>query len=151
MSAYIGDFPKCFTEFTEFSDKNICHYSKRARTCHVLCKRPTCHHSSSKTHVKDGIFKLTPIHASVIYQIPWIRWIHWKFCPFRKNSIVNQENHMIKQNVSPKVTPLVFHVCCGTLNSNQYKECECVMEFLLIHINFLTRISGYESGYRGNT
>ena len=23
-----------FTEFSEFSDKNICHYSKRARTCH---------------------------------------------------------------------------------------------------------------------
>ena len=22
-----------FTEFTEFSDKNICHYNKRARTC----------------------------------------------------------------------------------------------------------------------
>ena len=25
-------FPKCFTEF---SDKNICHYSKRAQTCHT--------------------------------------------------------------------------------------------------------------------
>ena len=25
----------------------------------------------------DRIFKLTPINASVIYQI---RWIHWKFC-----------------------------------------------------------------------
>ena len=23
-----------FTEFTEFSDKNICHYNKRAQTCH---------------------------------------------------------------------------------------------------------------------
>ena len=23
-----------FTEFTEFNDKNICHYGKRARTCH---------------------------------------------------------------------------------------------------------------------
>ena len=22
-----------FTEFSKFSDKNICHYSKRARTC----------------------------------------------------------------------------------------------------------------------
>ena len=28
-------FPKCFTEFAEFSDKNICHYSKRARICHI--------------------------------------------------------------------------------------------------------------------
>ena len=50
---------------------------------------------------------------------------------------MNQENHIIKQNVSPKVTPLVFHVRCGTLHSNQYKECECVMEFLLILLNFL--------------
>ena len=31
------------------------------------------------THVRDRIFKLIPIHASVIYQIPWIRWIQWKF------------------------------------------------------------------------
>ena len=27
-------------------------------------------HSASKTRVRDRIFKLTPIHASVIYQIP---------------------------------------------------------------------------------
>ena len=31
--------------------KNICHYSKRARTCHLLCKRPECYHSASKTHM----------------------------------------------------------------------------------------------------
>ena len=63
----IGVFPKCFTEF---SDKNICHYSKRAQTCHLLCKKPACYHNTSKIHVKDRIFKLTPSHASVIYQIP---------------------------------------------------------------------------------
>ena len=27
-----GVFPKCFTEFSEFSDKYICHYSKCERT-----------------------------------------------------------------------------------------------------------------------
>ena len=26
-----------FTEFGEFSDNNICHYSKRVCTCHLLC------------------------------------------------------------------------------------------------------------------
>ena len=26
-----GVFPKLFTEFPEFTDKNICHYSKRAQ------------------------------------------------------------------------------------------------------------------------
>ena len=25
-----------FTEFSAFSDKNICHYSKRVRTCHLM-------------------------------------------------------------------------------------------------------------------
>ena len=33
---------------------------------------------------------------------------------------------------------LVFHMCCGTLNSNQAKECECVMELPLTHFNGLT-------------
>ena len=63
--------------FIEFSDKDICHYSKRTQTCHLLCKRPGCYHSASKIHVRDRIFKLSPIHASLIYQI---HWIQWKFC-----------------------------------------------------------------------
>ena len=77
-------FPKCFTEF---ADKNICHYSKRALDCHLLRRRSGCYHSTSKTHVSDRIFKLSPIHAWVIYQIPWICWIHWiqwKFCPIQE-------------------------------------------------------------------
>ena len=66
-------FPKCFTEFSEFCDKNICHKSKRARTGHsaTSCVRdqmlPQC---QQDTCVRDRIFKLSPIHASVIYQIP---------------------------------------------------------------------------------
>ena len=32
-------FLNVFTEFAEFSDKIFCHYSKRAQTCHLLCKR----------------------------------------------------------------------------------------------------------------
>ena len=68
---FMGVFPKCFTEF---SDKNICHYSKRAWTCNLLCKRPGFYHNAHKTHVRDGIFKLTLIHALVICQITWIHW-----------------------------------------------------------------------------
>ena len=30
-------FLNVFTEFAEFSDKNICHYSKRAQNCHLVC------------------------------------------------------------------------------------------------------------------
>ena len=37
---------------------------------------------------RERIFKLNPIHASVIYQIPWMRWIHWTSKLFRENSIV---------------------------------------------------------------
>ena len=61
-----------FTEFCEFSDRNIFHYSKRARTCHPVtsCERPRCYHSSSQINVRDRIFKLTQIHASVIINLP---------------------------------------------------------------------------------
>ena len=43
---------------------------KRVRTCYLLCKTPGYYHSTSKTHMSDQIFKLSPIRASVIYQIP---------------------------------------------------------------------------------
>ena len=52
---YIFQFP--LNVLTEFSDKNICHYNKRAQTCHLLCKRPGCYYSTSKTHGRDRIFK----------------------------------------------------------------------------------------------
>ena len=58
-----------FIEFAKFSDKNIFHYSKRVQTCSLLCYRPGCYHSASKTRVRDRIFKLIPVHGSVIYQI----------------------------------------------------------------------------------
>ena len=33
---------------------------------------------------------------------------------------------------------IVCHVYCGALNNNKCKECECVVEFPLIHFNVLT-------------
>ena len=59
---------------TEFSDKNYLSLKW------LLYKRPICYHSPSKTPVRDRIFKFSPLHASVIYQIPWIHWIQWKLC-----------------------------------------------------------------------
>ena len=38
-----------------------------------------------------------------------------------------------------KVTLPLFRVRCGTLNSNQSKECKCIMEFPLIHFNILKK------------
>ena len=60
----------CVSGAIPLDPKNICHYSKRVRSCHLLCQRPGCHHGASKTHVRDGIFKLIRMRASVIYQIP---------------------------------------------------------------------------------
>ena len=63
--------------------KNICHYSKRAWTYRFQCKISGCCRIASRIHVRNSNFKLSPIHASTIYQIPWIRsilWILWKVC-----------------------------------------------------------------------
>ena len=64
---------------TEFSDKTFVITVKGFAD--LLCWRPGCYHDASKTHVK-----LTQIHASMIYQIPWICLIHWTPVPFRENS-----------------------------------------------------------------
>ena len=55
-------FTKCFTEF---SDKMFV--------------------TTSRTHMRDRILTFTQIHALVVYQIPWICWIHWIPIPFRDN------------------------------------------------------------------
>ena len=57
-----GVFPKCFS-------LNSVNSVKKMPPSHLLCKRPAYYHSASKTHVKDRILKLSPIHASVIYQL----------------------------------------------------------------------------------
>ena len=36
-----------------------------------------------------------------------------------------------------KVVLFIVCVYCGNLDINQSKECECVMEFILIHFNVL--------------
>ena len=57
-------FPKCFHWIRWIKwQKYFCHYSKRTRI-HLLCKSPGWYHSTSKTHLRDRIFKLNPIHAS---------------------------------------------------------------------------------------
>ena len=74
-------FLNVFVEFSKIIQwQKYCHHSKRVPTCHLLCKRSRCYHSTSKTHVRDRNFKLSLIHALVIIEIPWIRWIQWKFC-----------------------------------------------------------------------
>ena len=56
-----GDVLKSFTELAEFNDKNNAGSS---------CVRDQDATTAAATHIKDMIFKLNQIHASVIYQIP---------------------------------------------------------------------------------
>ena len=65
----------------------ILYFKKIIRISYLMCKRPRCYHSASKTQVAERIFKLTPVHATVIYQILWIRWIPWISYPLREYSI----------------------------------------------------------------
>ena len=62
-------FPKCFTEFNEFSDKNISPYSKKAVTYHLTtsCSRDQNAMTASDRPVRDRIFQLSPIHALVLF------------------------------------------------------------------------------------
>ena len=67
----IGIFPiDVFTEFSEFSEK--IYWSLKGLEPATSCARDqdACYHNASKTYVRDKIFELSPIHASVIYQIP---------------------------------------------------------------------------------
>ena len=59
--------------FFEINDKCLC--QNVILTCNLLCKRPRPYQESSKTQVRKRIFKLTPIHVSVIYQYLLIRQI----------------------------------------------------------------------------
>ena len=81
-----------FTEFAEFSDKKYCILKSIIQTCQLLCKRPKCYNIASKTQVTEGIFKLSPIHALLIYQI---HRIHWISDSFRENSNVSVLNKSI--------------------------------------------------------
>ena len=45
------------------------HFCKKCVFDYLLYNKPACYHSASKASVKAKIFKLSPIHASVIYQI----------------------------------------------------------------------------------
>ena len=54
----------------------------------LLCLKPGCYHSDSKTHVRDKMFELNLIHASVIISFPEFAEFSEMYALFRKNSIV---------------------------------------------------------------
>ena len=73
---------------------------KKARTCHLLCKKPGCYHSTNKTQVTCSPFKLIPIHDLVIFRFPEFTEIiefNEISAPFRKNSIIFSEEFSFYQ------------------------------------------------------
>ena len=81
-------FLNVFTEFSEFSNKNLSLHQKDLNLLlsHILCKRPGCYRSVSKTHMRDRIFKSSLIHASVIITFFESAEFSENSAPFRKNS-----------------------------------------------------------------
>ena len=90
---------------------------KRGRSCNLLCWRSGCCDSTSKTQMRDRIFKLTLIHASVIYQIAWIS------IPFRENSIT------LSLYCATLVKKLQWRSLAG-LSSRHFLSCWLAMIFI---------------------
>ena len=53
------------------------------------------YHSISKTHVRDRIFKSSPVHASVIIRFPEFAEFSESSASFRKNSIEQFRNYLM--------------------------------------------------------
>ena len=88
-------FLNVFTELAEFSDKRYVITVKGLEPLSardLLCERPACYHSGSTTHVRDRIFKLSPIHASVIISFPEFSEFSESYFSFRKNYIGSERN-----------------------------------------------------------
>ena len=65
-------------------------------------------------------------------------------CIHCKKVMVSYKTYCIMVRI-PKVTLLVFCVLCVTFYSNQFEECECVMEFSLTYFNVLIQgLAGYD-------
>ena len=104
MFTVIWVFRKYFTEFARILHKiYILYFQKIIQTCHLLCKRPRCYHSASKTQVAERIFKLSPVHALVIYLIPWICWIHWISDPLRETPLPALDECRLKSLWNAKI------------------------------------------------
>ena len=90
FNRYNGVFTKCFHWicWSKWQKYFSLKWLKSASSC---VRNQGAIHSTSKTHMRDRIFKFSPIHASVIYQNTWICWncwIQWKFCSIQKNSSI---------------------------------------------------------------
>ena len=119
---------------------------KRAQSYHLLCKRLGCYHSASKTHVRDRNFNMSPIHASVIYQIPHFTKIaefSENSAPFRKNSSIFAHSprdpvYLWKRILMRTCSGLEhFTLCSSHLSETNYLLWVC-RTFFIIFYSFVT-------------
>ena len=86
---HYGVFPKCFNEF---SDKNICHYSKRTRACHpaTSCVRDQDATAAAGRHMwETGSFNWAQFMLQWLIRFPeFVEFTEFNesSAPFRKNS-----------------------------------------------------------------
>ena len=78
-SSHNGVFSKWF-HWIQQKNLKIKKEDYRVGTQDLLCKRQRLYHSATEPQATEQILILNLIHASVISQILWILWIHWKFC-----------------------------------------------------------------------
>ena len=71
--------------FTEFSEKIFVNAIKRVKPATSCVRDQNASTNTSKAHVIDRIFKLSPTHTSVIIRFP-------EFSEFRETSVAFREN-----------------------------------------------------------
>ena len=79
----IGVFSKCFHWIRWIQRQKKLKIEKEDYTVgtqDLLHKRQRLYHSATEPQATEQILILNSIHASVISEILWIPWIHWKFC-----------------------------------------------------------------------
>ena len=111
-------FLNVLTEFAQFSDKIFVITVKRFEplsTSHLLGWRPACYHSASKTHVRDRIFKLSPIHGSMIISFAEFAEFSKSYDQFRKNSN-SFINSLVQKELFGSI-PYLYHFHIRELNS----------------------------------
>ena len=81
-----------------------------------MCKRPGFYHSTSKTHLRDRIFKLSQFMLQWFITL-WIHWIQWKLCSIleKLHWIVFVLNILVQKVYSDDLTALLSLSGCNLL------------------------------------
>ena len=121
-----GLFPKGFTEFTEFSDKMICHYSKRAQTCH-----------SATSCVRDPDATTAP--ARHTWDTRYLNWAQFMLQWFSDSlNSLNSVKALLYFGKTPRQTN---HNCIYV----HFKEVKCAKNWIVTHAKDYPPLNGKET------